>query len=226
MKKSIASLHVFIMLFALAVYPVSAVDSAPSMPLVLSGNIEIDGEPAPVGTEIVVKLNETIAGQTEVSLEGIYGNTPQNKLYITCSPEDYSNLKFYVNDVESNLVDKSILEAANAGDVISDSNILASAESRSSSKLTKSSSIGSSGGGGFGGYVESVEVPETNNVETGIEEENVSEENLKSPISVAEESAEEAPVPEKSSVSSIELVAIGLIIIIGAIATVKYKFQK
>ena len=248
MKKYIVCFHVFILLFALAAMPASAIGS-PSLPLTLSGNIEIDGTSAPVGTEIVVKLNDNIVANTTVTLEGVYGDTPQNKLYVSCSPEDYVNLIFYVNGVESDLIDTSILQNANPGEIIEDTNIAAPEESStsgqpsegddsssggsSSGDSSSSSSRSSSGGsgGGYSSYAEDMEVTDAaaeEPVEDEVSEESASEEELMAPVSeMTGESSEEATsVPEKSSIGSIGMIAIGLIVVIGAIATVKYKSQK
>lgn len=95
----------------------AAETSLPYMPLILQGNIEVAGEPAPVGTEITAELNGKLVGITRVTSEGVYGDGVGNKLFINCNPDNYDDVKFYVNDVESQ-VDLDPLKNANSGNVI------------------------------------------------------------------------------------------------------------
>jgi hypothetical protein len=101
-------LQIFLLLFAMATIPVSTASEAeanPSLALIAGGEVTIDGEVAPVGTEITVKLGEKTVGATIVESAGVYGDSPANRLLITSEPDDYENLKFYVNGVETDLVD-------------------------------------------------------------------------------------------------------------------------
>jgi hypothetical protein len=99
-------LQIFLLLFAIATIPVStASEASPSLPLIVGGEVTIDGEVAPVGTEITVKLGENTVGATTVGFAGVYGDLPTNRLLITSEPDDYENLKFYVNGVETDPVD-------------------------------------------------------------------------------------------------------------------------
>jgi hypothetical protein len=133
-------LQIFLLLFAMATIPVSAAPEViPSFPLSVGGEVTIDGEVAPVGTEITVKLGEKTVGTTTVESEGVYGDLPTNKLLITSEPADYENLNFYVNGVETDLVD---LTNAVPGSTITTT--LASSVPAVSEKPTDSSSSSSS----------------------------------------------------------------------------------
>ncbi|NOR49204.1 MAG: hypothetical protein GQ533_14380, partial [Methanosarcinaceae archaeon] len=120
------TLQILMLLFAISAIPAAAVEEPPSsMPLVLQGTVELNGEPAPVNTEITAKVNGDVVGTTEVDQEGIYGSQPGTKLYITCESKNYGDITFYVNGVESQLVDVDILKDANSGDVLESVNIVA-----------------------------------------------------------------------------------------------------
>ncbi|MCM1988007.1 hypothetical protein [Methanococcoides seepicolus] len=113
-------LQIFLLLFAIATIPVStASEASPSLPLIVGGEVTIDGEVAPVGTEITVKLGEHVVGTTTVGSAGVYGDSPTNRLLITSDPDDYENLKFYVNGVETDLVDSTTLKNAVPGATVS-----------------------------------------------------------------------------------------------------------
>lgn len=147
-------LQVFILLFAIATIPVSAAsEAAPSFPLIVGGEITIDGEAAPVGTEITVKLGEKTVGTTTVDSEGVYGDSPANRLLITSEPDNYEDLKFYVNGVETDLIDltnaepgttvAASLTAGSSSSTQSEENIITSSVEGTTS--SSSSSFGDSG---------------------------------------------------------------------------------
>lgn len=233
MKKTFMSLQLLILLFALLIVPASADSAAPSLPLILDGDIEIADEPAPVGTQIIVKLNDVVVGSTVVTSEGVYGDNPQNKLYITALPGDYANLKFYVDGVESTLVDQDALKTAGPGAMI-ESTLVAPVAGTPASSDTGSSSAGSSSSGsssGSSGFSSPAEVSgSVSEVDSdgSAEEEPVPEEPLMStgteqPVA----SEDEVPAQEsRSSIGSIGLLAVGLLILIGTIATVKYRSKR
>lgn len=136
-------LQIFLLLFAIATIPVStASEASPSLPLIVGGEVTIDGEVAPVGTEITVKLGENTVGTTTVGSAGVYGDLPTNRLLITSDPDDYENLKFYVNGVETDLVD---LNNAVPGATVA-TTITSSAPVVSEKSAEKSVASGSIGG--------------------------------------------------------------------------------
>ena len=133
-------LQVFILLFATMVAPAGATEDSPVL-LFLHGNISLDEEPAPVGTEIVVKLNEDVVGSSSVYHEGLYGDEPNKRLSITCDPENYGDIKFYVNGNEAQIVNPADLENAKSWDLI-ELDLIAKSPADSNS-----GNGGSSGGG-------------------------------------------------------------------------------
>ncbi|NPE27246.1 hypothetical protein HNV12_04560 [Methanococcoides sp. SA1] len=177
-------LQVFILLFAIATIPVSASSEAsPIFPLIVGGEITIDGEVAPVGTEISVKLGEDTVGTTTVGSAGVYGDSPSNRLLITSEPDDYKNLKFYVNGVETDLVD---LTNAVAG--VKVTTVLTS----SAPTVDESPDESSSMGGSFA-YSEtqdsSDEVEEIENTPSAADEVEIETTNEEVPYSEAESSS-------------------------------------
>ncbi|MCM1988071.1 hypothetical protein [Methanococcoides seepicolus] len=139
-------LQIFLLLFAMATIPVStASEASPSLPLIVGGEVTIDGEVAPVGTEITVKLGEHVVGTTTVGSAGVYGDSPTNRLLITSEPDDYENLKFYVNGVETDLVNSTTLKNAVPGATVS-TTITSSAPVVSEKSAEKSVASGSLGG--------------------------------------------------------------------------------
>ncbi len=142
-------LQAFILLFAIATIPVGAAsEAAPSFPLIVGGDITIDGEAAPVGTEITVKLGDRTVGTTIVNSEGQFGDLPTNKLLITSEPVDYENLKIYVNGVETDLIDftNAAPGATITTSVTAGTSALVPEETTTTSPLTSPSSSSSSFG--------------------------------------------------------------------------------
>ncbi|MCM1987864.1 hypothetical protein [Methanococcoides seepicolus] len=136
-------LQIFLLLFAMATIPVStASEASPSLPLIVGGEVTIDGEVAPVGTEITVKLGEKTVGAATVGSAGVYGDSPANRLLITSDSDDYENLKFYVNGIETDLVD---LKDAAPGVTVA-TTITSSAPVVSEKSAEKSVASGSIGG--------------------------------------------------------------------------------
>ncbi|MDA0524509.1 hypothetical protein [Methanococcoides alaskense] len=209
-------LQIFLLLFAMATIPVSAASEAiPSFPLSVGGEVTIDGELAPVGTEITVKLGEKTVGTTTVGSEGIYGDLPTNRLLITSEPDDYENLKFYVNAVETDLVD---LTSAVPGATVT--TILAS----SVPVVPETTPEKKASSGSMGGYSGDSEVQDNSGIQ------DVSEENSVESIALAGDGAEiettNENVPSSEAESSALVTGIfGLILVslVGAIIIVKRK---
>jgi hypothetical protein len=208
-------LQIFLLLFAMATIPVSAASEAiPSQPLFIGGEVTIDGEVAPVGTEITVKLGEKTVGTTTVESEGVYGDLPTNKLLITSEPADYENLNFYVNGVETDLVD---LTNAVPGSTITTT--LASSVPAVSEKPTDSSSSSSSSASSSSSSFDDSEVQDASDEGTTLES-----------IALAGDGAEIETTNENVPLSEAESSALvtgifGLILVslVGAIIIVKRK---
>ena len=216
------TLQILILLFGIAAIPVAV--GTPSLPLVLQGTVVVDGEPAPVNTEITAKVNGDVVGTTEVDQEGVYGSQPGTKLYITCEPDDYEDIKFYVNGVESQLVNVDILNNADSGDVLESVNMVATSPSGDGTGDVDNSGGGSSGGSSYSTATTS---------DSGTDDESSSESTaststtLKSVAATesTDDSAEEVPASETGS-SMMVIIVIGAIVLLGIILTVGYKQKK
>ena len=220
------TLQTLILLFAIAVIPAVAVEGTPSLPLVLQGTVELDGEPAPVNTEITAKVNGDVVGTTEVDQEGIYGSQPGTKLYITCEPDDYEDIKFYVNGVESQLVNVDVLKNAESGDDLYSVNMVATSPVGDSTDDGSSDGSGSSSGGSYSGTATTSD-SSTNDESSSESTASASTTSLKSVATTqsTDDSAEEVPASETGS-SMMIIIVIGAIVLLGIIATVGYKLKE
>ena len=221
------TLQILILLFGVAAIPVAG---TPSLPLVLQGTVLVDGEPAPINTEITAKVNGDVVGTTEVDQEGVYGSQPGTKLYITCEPDDngdikYGDIKFYVNGVESQLVNVDILNNANSGDVWESVNIVATSPVGDSTDDGNSDGSGSSAGGSYSGTATTSD-SSTNDESSSESTASASTTSLKSVATTqsTDDSAEEVPASETGS--SMMIILIGAIILLGIIITVGYKLKE
>ncbi|MBP2029115.1 hypothetical protein J2755_000035 [Methanohalophilus levihalophilus] len=97
--------------------PVSA-DEVSEFPLILRGNVSINGDPAPAGTEIVVKLDGIIVGQVTTNQEGVYGDTPTSRLLLTPPSERYGDLVFSIDGIKINIENMAVITNASPGDSI------------------------------------------------------------------------------------------------------------
>lgn len=86
-------------MIALSVGIASADGSPPGMPIILYGNVNIDGNPAPAGTTITAKVGGSAAGATSVLTAGTYGETPNGRLPVSASSN--GAVDFYVNDIKA-----------------------------------------------------------------------------------------------------------------------------
>lgn len=86
-------------MIALSAGIASAEGSPPSMPVILKGNVNIDGNPAPAGTTIKAIVGGSAAGATSVLTAGTYGETPNGRLPVSASSN--GDVDFYVNDVKA-----------------------------------------------------------------------------------------------------------------------------
>jgi hypothetical protein len=103
MKIKMVAFMLLAMLLALAVSPVYA-DEAPSLPQAFYGTVEINGSPAPVGTEVEARGDGVTTGVAqnpiETTVEGEYGggNDPMEpKLIVWGNIADGATVTFYVN---------------------------------------------------------------------------------------------------------------------------------
>ena len=224
------TLQILILLFGIAAIPVAA-EGIPSLPLVLQGTVLVDGEPAPINTEITAKVNGDVVGTTEVDPDGVYGAQPGTKLYITCEPDNYGDIKFYVNGVESQLVDVDILKNANSGDVLESINMVATSPVDDGTGDVDNGGSGSSGGSsssGGGSYSATTTTSDssTNDESSSESTASASTTSLKSVATTesTDDSAEEVPASETGS--SMMIILIGAIILLGIVVTVGYKLKE
>lgn len=89
----------------------------PSLPLIIKGNVTIDGSQADPGTNITAKINDQIIGSVQTSNTGVYGDLSGNGLIVTAEPEDFEDIAIYVNGNEAEY-DGNKLVNANPGDTI------------------------------------------------------------------------------------------------------------
>lgn len=211
------ALQVFILLFAAAVIPASAASDAPQSPLVLSGNVELNGAPAPVGTEITAELNDKLIGKNTVTSEGVYGDEFGHSFFITCDPADYDDVIIYVNggvaQMSDSMADANPLDRLNI-------DLVASTPTGSG----EASSTPTTSGGGFSSST--ADSTSTENEASSASGDDA-ETDLKSTTgdsTASTGSEEDVPATEKkSSLATIGYISIALIALIGIIATVKYK---
>ena len=213
-------LQIFIISFAVMAIPVSAEDlSLPDMPLTLKGNVELDGVPASVGTSIYAELNGEKASKViHVLNEGEYS------FPVTCSSGDYSNLKFYVNEIETELVDVTVFDGAGAGDVIGSVNLVATSPVSNNGN----SGSGGSSGGSYGGTATTSDSDEedSSGSTASVSSTDVDDTSLKSAAEASQstESTEDVPAPETKT--SIMVLVIGAIFLLGIIVTAGYKLKE
>lgn len=115
-------------------------DNPPSLPVMLYGNVIIDGNPAPVGVTITAKAGTSQAGATNVLTAGTYGDKPNGRLPI--SANDGANVDFYVNGIKATPSTQFTYHSNEAGKII---RVDLNANSGKSS-LSGSSSGGTGGG--------------------------------------------------------------------------------
>ncbi|MCS3923572.1 hypothetical protein [Methanosalsum natronophilum] len=85
--------------------------ASPELPIVLDGEVTLDGEPASPGTTITVKLGEDQITRSTLSESGGYDT-------LLIPESGISNLKFYVNGVEANIMNPDSIENAKSGQLI------------------------------------------------------------------------------------------------------------
>jgi len=135
----IAILAVYMLLFTS--FTAISADELPTIPIEFYGYVTINGEPAPVGTEIVAKLNCEDSGRIMLIEASKYGSQFNDKLQVNgTSGEIGADITFWVNNIkaqQANKYEPGGLELLNL--------TVITTEPTSSSKPI------SSGGGGGGG---------------------------------------------------------------------------
>ncbi|MBP1909046.1 hypothetical protein [Methanolobus bombayensis] len=219
--KKYSALFLQIMIITLAFLVVPAAANAP--PTVLEGTLMIDGEPAPVGTEVALVVDGNVVGQTTVTNEGLIGDERANRLGVS---SDYDVVTVYVNGVETKTLDFNSYDDSEVVslDISATSSVQ---ETPVETPVEEDEEKVTSGGGG--GFSTSTETTETTEVETSGVSESVSAETEETILeSTTEENAaevEEEKIPESETASSTS----GIIAIVGfaliGIAAVSYGYR-
>lgn len=209
-KRQGALLPIFVILLTFIVMPAAAV--AP--PIILEGNLQIDGQPAAVGTEVTLVVDGNVVGGTTVTTEGLIGDERSNRLGLS---SDYDVVMIYVNGVEAQTLDlKNYQEEVVSLDISA-----ASSVQETPVEYEKSTS---GGGGGFGTSTENAEVEASSVSESASSEteETILESTTEEPA--AEVADEQVSEPETSSSSSSGTIAIVVLALVG-IVIVSYGYR-
>ena len=212
-------LQLFIVIFAIAMIPACSASQGeiPSLPLLVEGEVSQGDNAAPAGTEVTVKLDGKEVGSTTLQSDGIISK--ENQLAITCEPDDYENLKFYVDGMETDQYVTAELVDSQPGDVIELSLTAASTGSEDTGSSDESSGGMASSSTSTDGVDQS-----TTGESTGDESE------LEGTASAGASSSGEtagddvqAPESPVTSMTGIGVMAIVLVALLGVIAFLKYK---
>jgi len=92
-------LSVFPLLVMLLIFPAASQDvpEVPNLPMGLYGNIQVNDEPAPIGTIISAYAGEEFLGSTELQNEGTYGESSLTQLVINEPSSNNYLIEFYFN---------------------------------------------------------------------------------------------------------------------------------
>ncbi|APH39093.1 hypothetical protein [Methanohalophilus halophilus] len=212
-------LQVFVLLFAIATIPACSASQGeiPSLPLLVEGEVSQGDNAAPAGTEVTAVLDGNQVGSTTLQSDGIISK--ENQLAITCEPDDYKNLKFYVDGTESDMYNTAEMADSQPGDVIE-----LSLKTASTGSEDTGSSDGSSGGMASSST-------STDGVDQAATSESTGDESeldatASAGTSSSEETAgEDVPAPESqtTSMTGIGVMAIVLVSLLGIIAFLIYK---
>lgn len=209
------TLQILILLFGIAAIPAAANPLSPDDQFYVRGTVTVDGEPAPLITQIIAKVDGVLVGSAKVDqVGGKYGY--KSLLPITCNSDKYGDIKFYVNNVEAKLSDVNILNDAKAGQVIESVNLIVT-----SPVVKKENEVT---GGGFGG---SAPTNDTDSESLSESTPSASTTPLKSVAATqSTDDFVEEEVPESETGSPMILLLIGAILFLGIIITVGYKLKE
>lgn len=126
---------------------IASAQSPPNLPVILYGNVNIDGNPAPAGTSITAKVGVSPAGATSVLTAGTYGDTPNGRLPVSASL-DGANVDFYVNGVKATPSTPITYNSNDAGKLFQvNLNVQSIQPGDTSRNVDRSGNGGGSGGG-------------------------------------------------------------------------------
>jgi hypothetical protein len=118
-------------------------EEPPNLPVMLYGNVMIDGNPAPIGTIITAKAGTDPAGATNVLYAGTYGEKANDRLPV--SANDGANIDFYINGIKATSSVTFVYDSNDAGKLI---RVDLKAISETSGTTVPSGGSGSGGSGG------------------------------------------------------------------------------
>jgi hypothetical protein len=222
-------LQVFVLLFAIATIPTCSASEGgiPSLPLLVEGEVIQGDNAAPAGTEVTAELDGNEVGSTTLQSDGIISK--ENQLAITCEPDDYENLKFYVDGMETDLYATDELADSQPGDVIELSLTAASGGSEDTGSSDESSgSMAGSSGGMASSSTSTDGVDQSTTGESTGEESQLEGTASAGASSSGETAGEDVPAsgPEATSITGMSVMAIVLVALLGVIAFLKYKSEK
>lgn len=203
-KYGILLLQVSIILMAFFVVPALAYEP----PIILEGNLMVDGSPAAVGTKVTIVSDGNTIAETTVTNEGVFGDERSNRLGVR---SDSEIVTVYVNGVETQTLDLSDYQT---GDIVS----MDLAATTPVSTGTKVTSTGG-GGGGFGSVA-----PEEI-IEGEITDDEMQEETAL--LSTSDETAIPGDSePLSTSQSSNYIVVFGIILVVAGLGIYMYRTKK
>ncbi|WP_129582736.1 hypothetical protein [Methanolobus psychrotolerans] len=217
-----------ILVAGMSVMPAQAdPNGIPPLPLILEGSVNLGDEAAVTGTEITAELDGKVIGSTIIGSDGIYGDQPSTKLVVTCEPENYDNIEFYVNGVESDIsgVDFS---SVNPGDTVSlDMAVSATLVEDTDGSAKSSSSSDSSDNGRVSSLSSSTATAEDKYVNVVNEDENGEyESTLDNVFASPEEAASTTPKDTSGLFSVSGIAVVFLVTLVVMLGVMKVKGSK
>ncbi|WP_462273584.1 hypothetical protein [Methanohalophilus sp.] len=222
-------LQVFVLLFAIATIPACSAsqEEIPSLPLIVEGEVNQGDNAAPAGTEVTAELDGNEVGSTTLQSDGIISK--ENQLAITCEPDDYENLKFYVDGMETDQYATAEMTNSQPGDVIELSLTTASTGSEDTGSSDESSgSMAGSSGGMASSSTSTDGVDQSTTSESTGDESELEGTASAGASSSGETAGDDVPAPESqpTSITGMSVMAIVLVALLGVIAFLKYKSEK
>jgi hypothetical protein len=215
-KRQGVLLSILVILLTFTVIPAAAV--AP--PIILEGSLQIDGQPAAVGTEVTLVVDGNVVGETTVTTEGFIGDERSNRLGVS---SDYDVVTVYVNGVETQTLD---LNSYQDDDIVSLD--ISAASPVQETPEEEEEKVTSSGGGGFSTSTEAGDTGVgTSSVTESVSddaEETILESTTEEPA--AEVSEEQIPKSEAASGSTGTIAVVALALVGIVVVSYGYKSRK
>ena len=137
-----------VVMLSFSFFAVISADELPTLPIEFYGYVTINGEPAPLGTELVAKINDEAHGRILIKEAGKYGSRFNDKLQVNgTSGEIGSDITFWVGNIkalQTNKYEPGGLESL-------DLSVNGVEPRQTPYSLATRDSVATSGGGGGGG---------------------------------------------------------------------------